>query len=576
MRQRLHGMPDMTYQVDARRITRLLASGDAAGALAAANRLVQHAPGPDSLRLLASVSGQAGDQRSRFDALYGAACDLGDLRAGAELAQMLVQMRPSASHPDVDRAWTLAFLAPWGRPDHLLPGALAYLEMDDRVSAALDRPHDNAALDQAALHLVDHPLFQAMASVAVISDPRWESLLLRWRDLTRHRWLDTHVADLNACSWLALQANLMGYLWPLDGIAEEVAQLRAQLAAAGTARSAAVLLACHEHPGPEASSLFASPGPITLLAQRLYSEPELESHLGASIVAATARQHLPHNAVRTQYERYPYPRWVAEPSLANALPETVRVRMKTRRFDRPRVLLAGCGTGQQCIAARATYPSARITALDFSVASLAYALRKCQEAGHSGITFEAGELEAFAQRGFKFDLIECTGVLHHLPDLDAGAAALRQLAMPGSLLRLSVYSAAARAPVQALRSKLAAAGADNSPASLRRLHQHVLSGQFGLLPHALLHSPDLYSASGLHDLLFNACEHALGACAWVELLDRHDFNWICMDPPGAALQAAMATAGQAAATWTPAQWESFEERHPFAFAGMYEFWFSAR
>lgn len=49
-------------------------------------------------------------------------------------------MHPSTAHPDVDRAWTSAFLVSWDRPTHLLAGALAYLAMDDRVSLALARP----------------------------------------------------------------------------------------------------------------------------------------------------------------------------------------------------------------------------------------------------------------------------------------------------------------------------------------------------------------------------------------------------------------------------------------------------
>lgn len=55
------------------------------------------------------------------------------------------------------------------------------------------------------------------------------------------RWPEAHVADAEACGWLALQANLTGYLWSVDGIGDEVAHLREQLACATTNRSGAVL-----------------------------------------------------------------------------------------------------------------------------------------------------------------------------------------------------------------------------------------------------------------------------------------------------------------------------------------------
>lgn len=566
----------MTHKIAAQRIARLLAAGDVAGALAAASQLAQQCPEAASLRLLATTARRAGDQRTRFDALFRAGCELGDMRAGAELAEMLVHMHPSSGHPDVDRAWAAALRVPWDRPANLVAGALAYLEIDGRVSAALDRPGDSDAIDQAVDHLVDHPVFQALSSLAVICDARWASFLIHWRDWARRRWLDSQTADIEDCCWLALQANLCEYLWPVEGLQGELDRLHADLSSDSAARGAAVLLACHQHPGPVARSCFPdTEGPVALLAERLYLEPDLEAELARELAGGSAPD-LPDTMVRTQYERHPYPRWVAEPLLPNILPEPVRARMKTRRFEKPKLLLAGCGTGQQCFAARATHPGARITAVDFSVASLVYAARKCRQANLSGVTFAAAELEAFAQRSFKFDLIECTGVLHHLPDLEAGASALRRLAMPGSLLRLAVYSATAREPVRLMRVALARSGLDDSMESLRLLHRQILAGEHGPLPPALLRSPDLYSAGGLHDLLFNACEHALGAQAWAELLDRHGFGWVCMDPPRSVLEFAAATSGPDVNSWGPTQWAAFEQRHPFAFGGMYEFWFVAR
>jgi hypothetical protein len=88
--------------------------------------------------------------------------------------------------------------------------------------------------------------------------------------------------------------------------------------------------------------------------------------------------------------------------------------------------------------------------------------------------------------------------------------------------------------------------------------------------------PQSGSRRGMHDLLFNACEHALGARAWVELLHRHGFDWVCMDSPAAVLEAAANSSASDMRSWSAAKREAFEEAHPFAFGGMYEFWFVAR
>lgn len=228
--------------------------------------------------------------------------------------------------------------------------------------------------------------------------------------------------------------------------------------------------------------------------------------------------------------------------------------MKTRRFDKPKVLSAGCGTGQQCIAARATYPGARITAIDFSVASLAYAARKCQEAGLSGITFEPGELEAFARHGFKFDLIECTGVLHHLPDLEAGAAALRRLATPGSLLRLWPSTAPRRAGLSGrfdrslpprMRTVLCVRSGGCTCTSWRAGRKRFRKRCCG--------RPTYTAPAGCTICCSMPANTRWGRARGWRCSSAKGFSWICMDPPDAVLQAVMADCGRAAASWSAAQ-----------------------
>ena len=62
--------------------------------------------------------------------------------------------------------------------------------------------------------------------------------------------------------------------------------------------------------------------------------------------------------------------------------------------------------------------------------------------------------ERAAELGRRFDHVVCTGVLHHLPDPDAGLRALRDVLAPGGALHLMVYAPYGRAGVYMLQDVL--------------------------------------------------------------------------------------------------------------------------
>lgn len=508
--------------------------------------------------------------KSAFDSLHAEALS-GNAAAGLQLASMLGRMRPKQQHPDIDSAWEAAFSAPWDRPDAMAPAALSYLARHSAVEAALADGAGPGDLLSAAQHLSGRRLFQLVASGVLITSAPWQRLMMRWRAMALAQGVGRPAA-FPGIGWVAAQAFMTRYLWPHDAPQEGLDALRARVEAEAPSARDVMLLACFEHPGDDAEfALEASDPAQRLLLERLYRAP-LEERAIAKGLLARAVDALPDLAQRDQYERYPYPCWTSEPPLPAAIPAAAQALRKSRWWRREKVLLAGCGTGLQCVSARATHDAASITAIDFSATSLSYAVRKCREAGMKDIAFEAADLLAYAKRGARFDVVECLGVLHHLTDVDAGAQALRSLVRPGGLLRLAVYSASTRVPVMALREMIAARGLDGSIQSLRKVRSELLAGEHGAVSESILASPDFHSASGLHDLLFNACEHSHGALAWTQLMERHGFRLVCMDPPAATL----ALAGEGSQHWSPAQWEDFEREHPYAFASMYEFWFVAR
>jgi SAM-dependent methyltransferase len=111
--------------------------------------------------------------------------------------------------------------------------------------------------------------------------------------------------------------------------------------------------------------------------------------------------------------------------------------------ERPRasydILIAGCGTSQ---AARYALrePDARVTAIDISETSLRHTRELKRRYKLENLELHRLAIESVHELGRTFDLIVCTGVLHHLPDPDIGLRALRDVLHPQGAMHLMVYA----------------------------------------------------------------------------------------------------------------------------------------
>jgi SAM-dependent methyltransferase len=103
------------------------------------------------------------------------------------------------------------------------------------------------------------------------------------------------------------------------------------------------------------------------------------------------------------------------------------------------ILIAGCGTSQ---AARYALrePDARITAIDVSDTSLRHTRDLQRKYNLENLELHQLPIESVKKIGRSFDLVVCTGVLHHLPDPDHGLCALRDVLRPSGAMRLMVYA----------------------------------------------------------------------------------------------------------------------------------------
>ena len=241
----------------------------------------------------------------------------------------------------------------------------------------------------------------------------------------------------------------------------------------------------------------------------------------------------PDDPVAAQYEAYPYPerdpadegRRLITGSPSHPLEIDHFVFAGRRDWSQPfRALVAGGGTGDALIQMAAVLAAAgrpcEITYLDPSRAARKVAEARAAARGLAGITFLSGSLLEAPGLG-RFDYIDCCGVLHHLPDPQAGLAALAGALAPGGGIGLMVYAPYGRSGVYPLQEAFAALGAGLDPparlAMARKVMARVPEGHpFRRNPHLSDHQQ---GDAGFYDLLLHGRDRPFRIAEVLAMLD---------------------------------------------------------
>ena len=194
------------------------------------------------------------------------------------------------------------------------------------------------------------------------------------------------------------------------------------------------------------------------LIEMQINEPRIEKKLSKSIITLGKIKDSVSKKVRDQYEDNPYPRWrytylnipASSTGIINSLIKPNKIEIN-KKFDNPKVLIAGCGTGKQVLLAKG-YKNSKILAVDLSIRSLAYAKRKVKELNLKNISFLHADILQLKKLKSKFDIIECAGVLHHMKNPHKGLKELLSLLEPHGIIRLGLYSELARKDVIKVRN----------------------------------------------------------------------------------------------------------------------------
>ena len=323
------------------------------------------------------------------------------------------------------------------------------------------------------------------------------------------------------------------------------------------------------------------PPPVDDVLIQQLREPAQELALRSLIPRLTPIEDDTSQRVRQQYEENPYPRWVNIAGGIKPVPldNFLRGRFPTAAFtplgksESLDVLVAGCGTGLQAAQTAQGCQGARVLAVDLSLTSLSYAKRKTPPRLSDRIEYVQGDILKLGTIGRTFDLIEASGVLHHMRDPFEGWRILLSLLRPDGIMHLGFYSEVARGDVVAARSFIAQRGYVSTPEDIRRCRQDLQQTPLS----SVSRFSDFFSTSECRDLLFHVQESRMTIPAIKEFLDAHALKFIGFDFKEAAAREFFALFSNAG--WSMSdlgKWHALELKYPNTFADMYQFWVQKR
>ena len=235
----------------------------------------------------------------------------------------------------------------------------------------------------------------------------------------------------------------------------------------------------------------------------------------------------PSHKIRAQYDAYPYPPRNPEddrvrllPTMLDALPSINHYCFAGRGdFRRDfRVLVAGGGTGDATVylADQLRETSATVVHYDLSENAMRVARARAAARGlEDRVEWLQGDIRDLPSKDLgTFDYINCSGVLHHMPDPIEGLRALTKMLARGGGMGIMVYGLYGRTGVYQLQGLLRMLNhdAEDDAARLERARAVLgalpRSNWFRRAASAFPMPEDLKTDAGIYDLLLHPVDHA--------------------------------------------------------------------
>ena len=286
--------------------------------------------------------------------------------------------------------------------------------------------------------------------------------------------------------------------------------------------------------------------------------------------------------IKRNYELFPYPRF----RFGDYFPEYMRLQPQSIiqgetsntectlfPSDVPtRILIAGCGTGNQLIDAT-RYANSSIDAVDISESSLTYAHEKVCYYNISNAKLYLLDLLNLSTLNSTYHIIESVGVLHHIDQFTAALSSLCSVLCPNGYLKIGLYSRIAREAIHAHRPLSTNDVNPQNIADLRNYRSEMLSNAINQSNCSFSSNiPDLYTLSEFRDLLFNPYERCFQLNEIQEILDSFSLTFKGFVVPSSVQRLYSTLFPSDTARTNLENWSKLEEQYPDTFIGMYIFW----
>lgn len=245
--------------------------------------------------------------------------------------------------------------------------------------------------------------------------------------------------------------------------------------------------------------------------------------------------------VRDFYERYPYPRPIDNLEKYQLRWQDLQRRRADYHLFWPHkpykedfsILIAGCGTSQAAKHALRR-PEARVIGIDFSSASVRCTEDLKKKYNLSNLQVHQLPVERADELKESFDQIVCTGVLHHLPDPDAGLRALRSVLKPDGAMHLMVYAPYGRTGIYMIQEFCKRLGIQATDEGIRDLIPALRALPPGHPLESLLReAPDFHHEAALADALLHPQDRAYSVPQLFDFIKRGEMRfgrWIQQAP----------------------------------------------
>jgi len=243
--------------------------------------------------------------------------------------------------------------------------------------------------------------------------------------------------------------------------------------------------------------------------------------------------------VKAQYEDFPYPTRNPEDekkfiimTMSSLLPQINHMGFKGKQdFNNFRVLVAGGGTGDSAIAwaeCLRNKTNSEVIYLDMSTKSMSIAQERAKIRKLENITWLNESLLDIPKLGLgKFDLIDCSGVLHHLASPDDGLNALKSVLNPKGVMYIMVYAQYGRSAIYIMQELLRMVNLSEDNRQKKIINaKKILESQpsynlFNILQGLKVwHYNDTKSDAGLYDLLLHSQDRAYTILEVYDWLER--------------------------------------------------------